>query len=1047
MKTRTLIATALLVAALLGGAAVTWAQGPGEPMRPVHPTLTVAHPRAGIATVTEAGVENFMVGEGITEEDPLATLPARRRFRLRSAYEAVFFPFTAGWAKFELEVWRIRDDGTRELIGADQKLVVGFGPRLKSGGLHVDVQLNAPGVHFLAIVSRTSARAIAASETVVDEDEVIVVVVITGGEATGAIVPALWNKYSTRPVGRELPGPLPLLLTPTPTPVPVPAIRPFRVANPRAHILSPALGAVENFDQGHGQTIVIRVGDSVNFQSGYEMVWFEGATGTATTSLTILRWEDRQEQEFRDLSGPYRVRGVLHVEVPFHDPGIFTIVARIRTEVETPLATSAEGVVDEDEVEVRVIVLGMPQGAIAGTVTAEDTGLPLAGVPVYVAHFDPGRPVAETRTQEDGSYVVNGLKTGDYMVWAAPEEQNYLPEYYDDAPTREEADPVHVEEGETTSDIDFALTPGGIISGHVIEDTGLLTLYVPLGGVHIKVGDYETNRVVATTRTLDDGTYAVDQLPAGTYWVHAGNPEMNLIGEYWDDKPTMEEADPVEVEVGQETADINFALAYGGSISGRVLPEVSPISVTPIFAFKVEAQDFETGEVVGKAKTDRVGYYKIASLPEGVYRVYAYDDRGLFIPEYYDDVTNPDDATPVPVEPGEDTPDINFRLALAGHPLVHIEPAVSSPLPGDVFTVTIAIDNVQDLGNFELEMTYYPGVVHVEDVVLGDFLGSTGREVTPLGPEIDNEAGLMRFGAFSIGEEPGPTGSGALAIVTLSAQAYGESPLHLQNVQLTNIEAEDIPARLRDGLVSVGDCIFGDFDCDCDVDIVDVMQVASRWGSEEGDPDYDPLYDLDHDGDIDIVDVALVAAAWGNTCDEETPAQALKVKGKARAAGGEGSAATLATGLRIEPASTQAAVGETLTLQVMIDEAVDLGGFEFRLDYDPAVLRADDATLGPFLGSTGRTTSPLGPEMDNDAGILTFGGLSFGDQPGPDGSGLLAEITFTVVGGGQSAVEFLDAQTTDSDGTPQGAPATRGGYVEVGEGVAVYLPLILKAAS
>ncbi|HID87784.1 MAG TPA: hypothetical protein EYP55_10480, partial [Anaerolineae bacterium] len=437
----------------------------------------------------------------------------------------------------------------------------------------------------------------------------------------------------------------------------------------------------------------------------------------------------------------------------------------------------------------------------------------------------------------------------------------------------------------------------------------------------------------------------------------------------------------------------------------------------------------------------------IASLPEGVYRVYAYDDRGLFIPEYYDDVTNPDDATPVPVEPGEDTPDINFRLALAGHPLVHIEPAVSSPLPGDVFTVTIAIDNVQDLGNFELEMTYYPGVVHVEDVVLGDFLGSTGREVTPLGPEIDNEAGLMRFGAFSIGEEPGPTGSGALAIVTLSAQAYGESPLHLQNVQLTNIEAEDIPARLRDGLVSVGDCIFGDFDCDCDVDIVDVMQVASRWGSEEGDPDYDPLYDLDHDGDIDIVDVALVAAAWGNTCDEETPAQALKVKGKARAAGGEGSAATLATGLRIEPTSTQAAVGETLTLQVMIDEAVDLGGFEFRLDYDPAVLRADDATLGPFLGSTGRTTSPLGPEMDNDAGILTFGGLSFGDQPGPDGSGLLAEITFTVVGGGQSAVEFLDAQTTDSDGTPQGAPATRGGYVEVGEGVAVYLPLILKAAS
>ncbi|MFQ6058289.1 MAG: cohesin domain-containing protein [Anaerolineae bacterium] len=1046
MKARTviLITLVLLFAALLGGAAVVWAQEPGEPLRPVHPTLTVAHPRAGIATTTQAGVENFMIGEGTSEENPLVTLPARRRFRLRAAYEAVFFPLTAGWAKFEMEVYRIRADGTWELLGADQKLIVGFGPRLKSGGLHVDVGLNEPGVYYLAIVSRTSARAIAAPEEVVDEDQVIVVVIITGEEAQEDLIP----------VGRKLPGPLPLMLTPTP--VPIPAIRLFQVATPRAHILSPALGAVENFDQGHGQTVVLRVGDSIRFQSSYEMVWFEGATGTATTSLTILRGDNATDrapigedrQEFRDLSGPYRERGNLHVDVPFNDPGIFTIVARIRTEVETPAATDARGTVDEDEVVVRVIVLGTPQGAIAGTVTAEDTGLPLVGVPIYVADFDTGRPWAKTRTQEDGSYIVDGLRTGDYMVWAAPEEQNYLPEYYDDAPTKEEADPVHVEEGQTTPDIDFALTPGGIISGRVIEDTGALTLYVPLGGVHIKVGDYETNRVVATTRTLDDGTYAVDQLPAGTYWVYAGNPDMNLIGEYYDDKLTLDEADPVEVEEGQETPNINFALAYGGSISGRVLPEEGPISVTPFFAFKVEAQDFESGEVVGKAETDRMGYYKIPSLPEGTYRVYAYDDRGLYIPEYYDDVTDPEDATPVSVEPGENTPDINFRLARAGHPLVHIEPAVSSPLPGDTFTVTIAIDNVQDLGNFELEMTYYTSVVHVEDVALGDFLGSTGRQVTPLGPEIDNETGLMRFGAFSVGEEPGPTGSGALAIVTLSAQANGESPLHLQNVQLTNTEAKIIPARLRDGRVSVGDCIFGDFDCDCDVDIVDVMQVASRWGSEEGDPDYDPTYDLDHDGDIDIVDVALVAAAWGDTCDEVGAAQASELKGKVLTAEVKGSAAALTTGLRIEPPSTQAVVGQSLTLQVMIDEAVDLSGFEFHLTYDPAVLRAEGAALGPFLGSTGRSTSPLGPQIDNVAGTLYFGGFSFGHQPGPDGSGLLAEITFNVVGSGQSAVQFQDAQITRTDGGSQSGLPTQGGYVEVGEGgPSAYLPLILREAS
>ena len=723
---------------------------------------------------------------------------------------------------------------------------------------------------------------------------------------------------------------------------------------------------------------------------------------------------------------------------------------------------------DEDQVKVRVIVLGTPQGVITGTVTAEETGLPLAGVPVYAARFGPDQPAVEsdrvsapekesapgntvqarTRTQEDGSYLLDGLKSGDYLVWVVPEEQNYLPEYYDDAPTREEADPVHVEEGQTTPEIDFALTPGGVISGQVIEDTGVLTSVVqPLGGVCIKVGDYETHRVVATTRTLDDGTYAVERLPAGVYWVHAGNPGMNLIGEYYDDKLTLEEADPVEVRAGEETADIHFALAYGGAICGRVLPEESPISVTPLYVFKVEAQDIESGAVVGKTETDRLGYYKITSLPEGVYRVYAYDDRGLFIPEYYDNVTHPDDATPVSVESGEETTGIHFRLALAGHPLVHIEPAVSSPLPGDVFTVTIAVENMQDLGSFELEVTYAAGVVQVEDVVLGDFPGSTGRQVTPLGPEIDNEAGLMHFGAFSFGEEPGPTGSGPLAIVTLSAQAYGESPLHLQNVQLTNTEAEVIPARLRDGFVSVGDCIFGDFDCNCHVDIADVMQVGSRWGLEEGDPDYDPRYDLDHDGDIDIVDVALVAAAWGNTCEEETPLQAVKAKGDAWAAGAKGVAATLSTSLQIEPAFTQARVGRTITLQVMIHEATALGGFEFRLAYDPAILQADGASLGPFLGSTGRSVFPLGPQIDDDAGLLHFGGFSMGDPPGPDGSGLLAEIAFTVVGSGQSAVQFLDTKVIYADGGSQSGLPTQGGYVEAWEGLDAYMPLTLRAAS
>jgi hypothetical protein len=45
------------------------------------------------------------------------------------------------------------------------------------------------------------------------------------------------------------------------------------------------------------------------------------------------------------------------------------------------------------------------------------------------------------------------------------------------------------------------------------------------------------------------------------------------------------------------------------------------------------------------------------------------------------------------------------------------------------------------------------------------------------------------------------------------------------------------------------------------------MLVAARWGTHDGDANYDSNYDLDNDGDIDIVDIMEVVAHWGETCD------------------------------------------------------------------------------------------------------------------------------------------------------------------------------------
>jgi streptogramin lyase len=71
--------------------------------------------------------------------------------------------------------------------------------------------------------------------------------------------------------------------------------------------------------------------------------------------------------------------------------------------------------------------------------------------------------------------------------------------------------------------------------------------------------------------------------------------------------------------------------------------------------------------------------------------------------------------------------------------------------------------------------------------------------------------------------------------------------------------------------------LFGDLDGDEDVDIDDVMLVASRWRTSCAKPDpdnnpdtpnYEAWYDIDGDCDIDIVDIMLVVKHWGETCQQ-----------------------------------------------------------------------------------------------------------------------------------------------------------------------------------
>ena len=232
-----------------------------------------------------------------------------------------------------------------------------------------------------------------------------------------------------------------------------------------------------------------------------------------------------------------------------------------------------------------------------------------------------------------------------------------------------------------------------------------------------------------------------------------------------------------------------------------------------------------------------------------------------------------------------------------------------------------------------------------------------------------------------------------------------------------------------------------DLDHNCEIDVVDIMAVAADWRCSLGDACYDPLHDFDDDGDIDIVDIMVVASRWGCACGDD-----CYDDGASMIAGspGQSESALRPAVVRLEPLNSMVAPGKPFTVVVQLEGGMDLGGFQVALNFDPALLKVDGVTLSDFLGSTKRDTVPLGPQVDNEAGRVTFGGFSFGNLPGPDGSGALAVVTLGSRLVRESPLRLENVQIVDTRGRVQGVTIEDGG-VTMGVLQRIYLPLQIAA--
>ncbi|NCC35082.1 MAG: hypothetical protein EOM24_24185, partial [Chloroflexia bacterium] len=324
-------------------------------------------------------------------------------------------------------------------------------------------------------------------------------------------------------------------------------------------------------------------------------------------------------------------------------------------------------------------------GQISGTVTGADA-MPLGGINVRIYNSEDGTYLTQTFTAFDGTYTTIGLPTGTYKVYFTPNTfiTEYVPEWYNNQATEQAADPVAVTNGATSENINAELTyvPYGQISGTVTGEGG-----TPLENIAVQVYIEIDSNVLVQVRTDAEGNYTVPNLPPGAYTVRFRADTLDLqayLTEWYNDKAIKDEADPVTVNSGATTENINATLTRGGQIAGTVTgPDSQPLNGISVQVWTGD-DDFVTSTSTGND-----GTYLTPGVPAGSYKV-RFSGTRTYVGQVYNNQADLAEGDPVAVTLGAVTPSINAQMVIGGTIRGQVL-GNGCPLRGvDVFIWTIA---------------------------------------------------------------------------------------------------------------------------------------------------------------------------------------------------------------------------------------------------------------------------------------------------------------------------------------------------------------------
>ena len=116
--------------------------------------------------------------------------------------------------------------------------------------------------------------------------------------------------------------------------------------------------------------------------------------------------------------------------------------------------------------------------------------------------------------------------------------------------------------------------------------------------------------------------------------------------------------------------------------------------------------------------------------------------------------------------------------------------------------------------------------------------------------------------------------------------------------------------------------------------------------------------------------------------------------------------------VRVVPSAPNYRVGDTVVIEVRIENGTNVGSVPFHLRYSGQTIQfVEPATEGPLLGSDG--TGTLFLARDSSGGELVVGLSRMGGGSGITGSGTLATFSFRALAKGRTVFQFTGASVKD----------------------------------